>query len=766
VGEGDVNSGNESSTGAVGEGDVNSGNESSTGAVVEGGVNSGNESSTGAVGEGGVSGNESTTGDVGEGDVSGNESSTGAVGEGDVNSGNESSTGAVREAADIPEVAAGGGGYGSPLLGRVASVASVEAADVPQGSPYPDLLDSSQQRVTHLVTWSRANVDLLPPGNESDSWKFARSLEVLFNEKCPGIVSHWVAAKEKHTNEGIHFHVALKFKKKVRWVTVANELRAREIYVNFQAVPTYEKAFSYVTKADTQYVKSASHPSMIVVPPKIRNRKSLKRPFQLSDFNWNSASALPVSSPNVQRIAVSHRNAATASTASSSRDFLTVNDFDNDSAFITSTPNDADNAAAAAAAALGQSSLAGLTQVPSMNDSAASGWRPAPSPSPSSVLDESPDSSIDQIYFSQGSVAGLTHVPSLNDSMTPVTSAWRPAPSPSASSSNTSRRGPKLTPYQVKQIIIDNNIKDNLQLSALANNCASNEQHLLAEWVCNNKKKSARLDLINTAWELDGAQAALHEKNLTRMEKLERQLHADHAVHETGHECGGRWLTAALQILERNGIDLRMYQDKLSKCLKFGRNKMNNIFLVGQRNCGKSFLLRPLTLIFSTFCNPASGSFNWVGAPEKEVIFLNDFRYPPIDKGAENMIRWQDLLNLLDVDKWNVPAPKNFFPENIEWTARQPILGNGPREIKYITNGLEDRMETRMMEARVQYIHLTMPMPDDQIDTSITACPRCFVHLVLNGPDMQLPRVPIHRIPELSDSIIDADERGQHASTV
>jgi hypothetical protein len=173
---------------------------------------------------------------------------------------------------------------------------------------------------------------------------------------------------------------------------------------------------------------------------------------------------------------------------------------------------------------------------------------------------------------------------------------------------------------------------------------------------------------------------------------------------------------------------------------------------VGERNCGKSFLLCPLTLIFNTFCNPASGSFNWVGAHEKEVILLNDFRYPPIDKGADQVIRWQDLLNLCDVDKLSIPAPKSFYPENIEWTARQPILGNGPREIKFIRHGLEDRSETRMMEARMQYIYLSESIPDDQVDTSIVCCPRCFVHLVLNGQDMPMPNN--NSIPEISDSIL------------
>ena len=51
-------------------------------------------------------------------------------------------------------------------------------------------------------------------------------------------------------------------------------------------------------------------------------------------------------------------------------------------------------------------------------------------------------------------------------------------------------------------------------------------------------------------------------------------------------------------------------------CLKNGRQKQNNIMLVGPINCGKSFLLGPLELICKTFMNPSATSYAWVGLKE------------------------------------------------------------------------------------------------------------------------------------------------------
>ena len=45
--------------------------------------------------------------------------------------------------------------------------------------------------------------------------------------------------------------------------------------------------------------------------------------------------------------------------------------------------------------------------------------------------------------------------------------------------------------------------------------------------------------------------------------------------------------------------------------------------ICGPTNCAKSFILIPITKILT----PSHGSYNWVDAPQKEIIFLNDIQY-------------------------------------------------------------------------------------------------------------------------------------------
>lgn len=135
----------------------------------------------------------------------------------------------------------------------------------------------SQQKAVHLVTWSRANENLLPNSTNSREC-FGRLLEHMFNEKKKDSVMHWACSKEKHKYFGYHFHVAMQFNKKSRWLAVANELRNMEINVHFQSFHTsYKDAYEYVTKEDNDFVTSSKHPKMLAIPPK---SMSLKRPLQ------------------------------------------------------------------------------------------------------------------------------------------------------------------------------------------------------------------------------------------------------------------------------------------------------------------------------------------------------------------------------------------------------------------------------------------------------------------------------------------------------
>ena len=94
--------------------------------------------------------------------------------------------------------------------------------------------------------------------------------------------------------------------------------------------------------------------------------------------------------------------------------------------------------------------------------------------------------------------------------------------------------------------------------------------------------------------------------------------------------------------------------------LEKGRGKYRNIMIIGPANCAKTFLLKPLSVIYNTFCNPATGSFAWVGVQDKECIFLNDFRW------SQQLLPWHDLLLLLEGEIVHFPAPKTHFMQDIQ----------------------------------------------------------------------------------------------------
>ena len=85
------------------------------------------------------------------------------------------------------------------------------------------------------------------------------------------------------------------------------------------------------------------------------------------------------------------------------------------------------------------------------------------------------------------------------------------------------------------------------------------------------------------------------------------------------------WLETATSLLQKNHISPDHFANCVRLLLEKGRGKYRNIMLTGPANCGKTFLLNPLNIVFKTFTNPASTSFAWVGAETTEVIFLNYF---------------------------------------------------------------------------------------------------------------------------------------------
>lgn len=131
----------------------------------------------------------------------------------------------------------------------------------------------------------------------------------------------------------------------------------------------------------------------------------------------------------------------------------------------------------------------------------------------------------------------------------------------------------------------------------------------------------------------------------------------------------------------------------IRELLQKGRGKYHNIFLKGPANCGKTFLLNPLTIIYKTFLNPGSTTFVWVGAESAKIILFNDFP-------------WQDLLLLLEQQPVHFSAPKMHYAQDIVFVRDTPIFCTSKSEIILIKGSMVDDNETQMMSVRWQVYSL------------------------------------------------------------
>ena len=90
-----------------------------------------------------------------------------------------------------------------------------------------------------------------------------------------------------------------------------------------------------------------------------------------------------------------------------------------------------------------------------------------------------------------------------------------------------------------------------------------------------------------------------------------------------------------------------------------GRGKSGNILIIGSANCAKTFLLRPLELLFGTFCTPSNNKYAWIGLDGKEIIFWNDFWW------SSELISWETFFVLLEGEVVHFSLSENHFSKNL-----------------------------------------------------------------------------------------------------
>ena len=143
----------------------------------------------------------------------------------------------------------------------------------------------------------------------------------------------------------------------------------------------------------------------------------------------------------------------------------------------------------------------------------------------------------------------------------------------------------------------------------------------------------------------------------------------------------------------------------------------------GPANCGKTCMLKLVRDIFNCFVSPATGTFAWVSAENKEVLFLNELRW------TGKLMPCGDFLNLEEGLPLHLPAPKTYFAEDILWTRKTPIYATSIDQIIKLENNKLDVGETNMMKKRSNYFEFYKPVKNPKETPS---CPTCFANLMLN----------------------------------
>lgn len=183
------------------------------------------------------------------------------------------------------------------------------------------------------------------------------------------------------------------------------------------------------------------------------------------------------------------------------------------------------------------------------------------------------------------------------------------------------RQRSRLTNFQVGQIIREKRLKNRTDLLAFADAQQKEGKCDLSEFIFNRSRKVLH-EVMTTAWEMESAQEDLERSRMARLTILERAL-TDPCV----PGCNLQWITQAEDILSRNHIPRQSFAGAIHDLLQHGRGKYRNVILIGPANCGKTFILGPLSVLYKAFSNPATTTFAWVGVEDAEIIVLNDFRW-------------------------------------------------------------------------------------------------------------------------------------------
>ena len=274
--------------------------------------------------------------------------------------------------------------------------------------------------------------------------------------------------------------------------------------------------------------------------------------------------------------------------------------------------------------------------------------------------------------------------------------------------------------FDVCEIVQAKNISLRLQLVCLAVSQKREGKTALAQFIANRGNKAVD-EGLQLAKEFSEAEAQHLRSMKTHIELLEQQN-----AGECQPGCEGKWLSAAYARLQQHGIMKEDLCAAVYTALSKGRGKYQNVFIHGETNCGKSFILSPLKLIYKAFCNPATGSFAWMGAEDAEIIFLNDFHWHP------NIKAWADFLQALEGDTVHLLAPTNVCCRYVELNKDTLFFTTSDTPVVLFKAGVVDNTNTQMMLVRWRFFHFWRQIPYSEQQALVPCC-HCFAKFILHN---------------------------------
>ena len=184
---------------------------------------------------------------------------------------------------------------------------------------------------------------------------------------------------------------------------------------------------------------------------------------------------------------------------------------------------------------------------------------------------------------------------------------------PGASKIAQTKKRKPLISSEVADILLAKNIKTVAELQALAYTQKREGKEDLMDFNIGRSRKAVSDELLETTWEIKEAEEKIASAHKSRVEILQEAANEE-CLCATREE----WLECARQVLQNNDIEERTFGRAIMTALEKGRGKYRNIMIIGPANCAKTLLLKPLSVIYKTFCDPTTASFAWVGVQDNE----------------------------------------------------------------------------------------------------------------------------------------------------